>query len=49
LKAIIPEENLTPLKSEKIFVVIDHLQVFEVGGYRDQIDKESKLITGLRG
>lgn len=36
-------------KAEKILVVVDHLQVFKVVGYKDQIDKEGKLITGFKG
>lgn len=36
-------------KTDKVFVVIDHLQVFNVDGYKDQIDKEGKLITGFKG
>jgi len=36
-------------KAERVFVVIDHLQVFDAGDYKDQIDKESKLITGFKG
>lgn len=36
-------------KIEKILVVIDHLQVFKVENCRDQIDKESRLITGFKG
>ena len=36
-------------KADKVLVVIDHLQVFNAGDYRDQIDKEGKLITGFKG
>ncbi|GAJ18538.1 unnamed protein product, partial [marine sediment metagenome] len=36
-------------KDKKLLVVIDHLQVFDVPNYRDQIDKESKLVTGFKG
>ena len=36
-------------KAEKILVVIDHLQVFNAGDYKDQIDKEGKLITNFKG
>ena len=36
-------------KAERVFVVIDHLQVFNAGDYKDQIDKESKLITNFEG
>jgi len=37
-------------KADKVLVVIDHLQVFNVGdNYKDQIDKEGKLITGFKG
>ncbi len=35
-------------KTEKVLVVIDHLQVFNIDNYRDQIDKEGKLITGFK-
>lgn len=35
--------------TDKVFVVIDHLQVFNAGDYKDQIDKEGKLITGFKG
>jgi len=34
--------------AEKVLVVVDHLQVFNAGEYRDQIDKEGKLITGFK-
>jgi replicative DNA helicase len=36
-------------KANKVLVVIDHLQVFNAGDYKDQIDKEGRLITGFRG
>jgi len=39
-------------KGERVFVVVDHLQVFNAGkDYRptDQIDKENILITGFKG
>jgi len=36
-------------KAEKVLVVVDHLQVFKAGEYKDQIDKEGKLITGFKG
>jgi replicative DNA helicase len=39
-------------KAERVFVVIDHLQVFNAGkDFRptDQIDKENILITGFKG
>jgi len=36
-------------KAERVFVVIDHFQVFNAGDYKDQIDKEGKLITGFKG
>jgi len=36
-------------KAERILVVIDHLQVFNPGPYKDQIDKEGRLITGFKG
>jgi len=35
-------------KADKVLVVIDHLQVFYVEGYRDQIDKEGRLITEFK-
>jgi replicative DNA helicase len=35
-------------KTEKVLVVIDHLQVFNVDKYRDQIDKEGQLITRFK-
>ncbi len=35
--------------AEKVLVAIDHLQVFNAGEYKDQIDKEGKLITGFKG
>jgi len=36
-------------KAEKVLVVVDHLQVFDAGEkYKDQIDKENKLITGFK-
>lgn len=36
-------------KADKVLVVIDHLQVFNAGeNYKDQIDKEGKLITGFK-
>jgi replicative DNA helicase len=34
-------------KTERVFVVIDHLQIFDAGNYKDQIDKEGKLIKGF--
>jgi len=36
-------------RADKVLVVIDHLQVFNAGNYKDQIDKEGKLITGFKG
>lgn len=36
-------------KADKVLVVIDHLQVFQAKEYKDQIDKENKLITGFKG
>jgi len=36
-------------KDKKLLVVIDHLQVFDVPTYRDQVDRESRLITGFKG
>lgn len=42
-------EYLKALHSkQRILVVIDHLQVFNVDDYKDQIDKEGKLITGFK-
>jgi len=36
--------------SEKVLVLVDHLQVFDAGDrYKDQLDKENKLITGFKG
>lgn len=35
-------------KADKVLVVVDHLQVFNIEGYKDQIDKEGKLITGFK-
>ena len=35
-------------KADKVLVVIDHLQVFNAVDYKDQIDKEGKLITGFK-
>jgi replicative DNA helicase len=35
-------------KADKALVIIDHLQVFNAGDYKDQIDKEGKLITGFK-
>jgi len=35
--------------AEKVLVVIDHLQVFQTTDYKDQIDRENKLITGFKG
>lgn len=47
------EEDINHLKAEhskeKVLVVIDHMQVFDVEDYKDQIDKESILITGFKG
>lgn len=47
------EREINLIKAEhnadKVLVVIDHLQVFNAGdNYRDQIDKEGKLITGFK-
>lgn len=36
-------------KDKKLLVVIDHLQVFDVPTYKDQVDRESRLITGFKG
>ena len=38
-------------KVDKVLVVIDHLQVFNIdsGEYNDQIDKEGRLIQGFKG
>lgn len=47
------EQEINLIKAEhnadKVLVVIDHLQVFNAGDYKDQIDKEGKLITGFKG
>lgn len=47
------EREINLLKAEhnadKVLVVIDHLQVFQTKDYKDQIDKENKLITGFKG
>jgi len=47
------EREINLLKAEhnadKVLVVIDHLQVFQAKEYKDQIDKENKLITGFKG
>jgi len=46
-------QEITLLKAvhntDKVLVVIDHLQVFNVENYGDQIDKEGKLIKGFKG
>lgn len=41
----------TTHKVDKVLVVIDHLQVFNIdsGEYNDQIDKEGRLIQGFKG
>jgi len=36
-------------KADKVLVIIDHLQLFNPGEYKDQIDKEGKLITNFKG
>jgi replicative DNA helicase len=47
------EREINLIKAEhtadKVLAVIDHLQVFNAGDYKDQIDKEGKLITGFKG
>jgi len=47
------EREINLIKAEhnadKVLVVIDHLQVFQAKEYKDQIDKENKLITGFKG
>jgi replicative DNA helicase len=47
------EEEINKVKakhsSNKVLVVIDHLQVFQAGEYKDQLDKENKLITNFKG
>lgn len=51
-KSVEQEINLIKAehKADKVLVVIDHLQVFNAGdNYKDQIDKEGKLITGFKG
>lgn len=35
--------------ADKVLVAVDHLEVFKAGDYKDQIDKEGKLITGFKG
>ena len=35
--------------ADKVLVVVDHLNIFNAGDYKDQIDKEGKLITGFKG
>lgn len=35
-------------RAERVFVVIDQLQDFEVKDYKDQIDKEGKLVRGFK-
>lgn len=47
------ENEINLIKSEhnnadKVLVVIDHLQAFDAGEYKDQIDKEGKLIKGFK-
>lgn len=51
-KSVEQEINLIKAehKADKVLVVIDHLQVFNAGeDYKDQIDKEGRLITGFKG
>lgn len=51
-KSVEQEINLIKAehKADKVLVVIDHLQVFDAGEkYKDQIDKEGKLIKGFKG
>jgi len=50
-KSVEREINLVKAEhtADKVLVVIDHLQVFNAGDYKDQIDKEGKLITGFKG
>lgn len=47
------EREINLIKAEhnadKVLVVIDHLQIFQTKDYKDQIDKENKLITGFKG
>jgi len=45
------EINLIKAKhnADKVLVVIDHLQIFNAEDYKDQIEKEGKLITGFKG
>lgn len=46
------EEDISLVKAEhgatSVLVVVDHMQVFAVERYKDQIDKEGKLITGFK-
>lgn len=50
LDAVEQEVNLikAKTKADKLMVVVDHLQVFKVDSYRDQIDKEGLLINGFK-
>lgn len=45
-------KDINSIKAEhnvdRVLVVVDHLQVFSVEGYKDQIDKEGRLITGFK-
>lgn len=34
--------------SERVLVIVDHLQVLTPGDYKDQLDKENKLIVGFK-
>jgi len=51
LESVEQEINLVKAEhgTDKVMVVIDHLQVFNLENYKDQIDKENKLITGFKG
>lgn len=46
------EKEINAIKAEhnreRVFVVVDHLQIFDAGDYKDQIDREDKLITGFK-
>ncbi len=49
-KAVEDEINLAKAEhdADKVLVVIDHLQVFPTDDYKDQLDKENRLITGFK-
>jgi len=47
------EKEIKLVKAEhnvkRVLVFVDHLQVFNIADYRDQTDKESRLIMGFKG